>query len=124
MAELKKNLLRECPFCGGEAKIASRSLIDGIHSIESITCKHCHVTIDRIWCQNTPYQTEVNVLEAWNNRATEAGIRAKAIDEFAEKLKRNFRDIGAFTGYEVKREIDEIAEQLKEESTDGKNNGC
>lgn len=45
---------------------------------------------------------------------TEAEIRAKAIDEFADKLKRNFRDIGAFTGYEVKREIDEIAEQLKE----------
>lgn len=45
---------------------------------------------------------------------TESEIRASVIDEFAEKLKRNFRDIGAFTGYEVKREIDEITEQLKE----------
>ncbi len=63
----------------------------------------------RVLCDN--YHELLNELRS---RPTEAEIRASVIDEFAEKLKRNFRDIGAFTGYEVKREIDELAEQLKE----------
>ena len=102
MAELKKNLLRECPFCGGEAE--HEVFNDGFFTLGRVECKQCKAML------TTP---PVNTINAWNNRVTEAEIRAKAIDEFAEKLRRNFRDIGAFTGYEVKTWINEIAEQLK-----------
>lgn len=84
MAELKK-----CPFCGGEAKITCESSYGGI---ETISCKKCHVDIRRLWCEGTPLESEVNVLAAWNNRVTEADIRAKAIEEFADFLHKKAKE--------------------------------
>ena len=49
--------------------------------------------------------------EAWNNRVTESEIRAKAIDEMVERIKIHVKVVG--TTY--LEDIDEIAEQLKEE---------
>ena len=45
---------------------------------------------------------------------TEAEIRAKAIDEFAEKMKAKCNVGGVFVGCEVRRMIEKLAEQLKE----------
>ena len=69
MAELKK-----CPFCGGEAELHI-----GYVSY-SVICENCNI---EVFCRRTKEET----IEAWNKRATESEIRAKAIDEFAEKLK-------------------------------------
>ena len=59
--------------------------------------------------------TEEEAIEVFNNRVTEADIRAKAIEEFAEKIKSNF----VFTDYAeamcFKDKIEELAEQLKGE---------
>lgn len=76
MAELKK-----CPFCGGEA----------ILDREDIFCDDCHLSMkihDRLYNREaeTYEEAKKQTIEAWNNRATESKIRAKAIDEFAEKL--------------------------------------
>ena len=46
---------------------------------------------------------------------TEAEIRAKAIEEFAEKIKSDFTFTDYFAGMCFKDKIDEIAEQLKGE---------
>ena len=46
---------------------------------------------------------------------TEAEIRAKAIDEFAEKLKKSFTFTNYFAGKCFNEHIDKLAEQLKEE---------
>ena len=103
MAELKK-----CPFCGGKAD--TYSSIRGFWSVdcESNECiTHTMVT---------NYDTREEAIEAWNNRATEAEIRAKAIDEFAEKLKKY--TYGRTNGVYVEIPLyilDEIAEQLKGE---------
>ena len=46
---------------------------------------------------------------------TEAEIRAKAIDEFAEKLKKSFTFTNYFAGKCFNEHIDKLAEQLKED---------
>ena len=107
MAELKK-----CPFCGGEAELHI-----GYVSY-SVICENCNI---EVFCRRTKEET----IEAWNKRATESEIRAKAIDEFAEKLKesvdKNFRhfittDTDGFewlTTDSVHTHINEVAEQLR-----------
>ena len=111
-------LIKKCPFCGGEAKITCVSNYGGI---ETISCKKCHVDIRRVWCKDTPLESEVNVLESWNNRVTEAEIRNKAIDEFAEEILKNSQTANRsvfnrdYTIIIHKSVIDEIAEQLKGE---------
>ena len=109
MAELKK-----CPFCGGEAELNYY----GSESIPfySVSCKECGCN------QETSIHKEA-VINAWNIRETEAEIRAKAIDEFAEKAikivyesnnrRRNPqpRDMVADIHYKLR----DLAEQLKEE---------
>ena len=46
---------------------------------------------------------------------TEAEIRAKAIDEFAERLKAKCSVGSVFVGCEIRRMVDKLAEQLKGE---------
>lgn len=90
MAELKK-----CPFCGGEAKYEEFN--DGFFTWGRVECQ-CGVML------TTP---TVATIKAWNNRVTEAEIRAKAIDEFAKALLVN----------EIvdKSVVRRVAEQLKGE---------
>lgn len=102
MAELKKNLLRECPFCGGEANF----LKNGAGCFQ-VYCDNCEV---RQYAY--AHKDKEEAIEAWNNRATEAEIRAKAIEEFAEKLKENIYPMSHGLGV---HDIDRIADQLKEE---------
>ena len=101
MAELKK--LRECPFCGGEAK---EILILGR---DGVSCVECGAMFRAEWEEEAK-----DVVNRWNNRATETEIRAKAIDEFAELILSKL-DVDGRDWY-CARKINEVAEQLKEET--------
>ena len=111
MAELKK-----CPFCGSKAKVLN-------HYNEG-TVEICCADEFGI-CYIAPHTEEGfhlhEVERDWNNRATEAEIRAKAIDEFAEEILKNSQTANRsvfnrdYTIIIHKSVIDEIAEQLKEE---------
>ena len=114
MAELKKNLLRECPFCGGEAVLDR----------EDIFCDNCHVSLkinDRLYCEEAETYAEAKeqTIEAWNTRVTEAEIRNKTIDELLNRLESSTDDFisinGYLTGAECKRLVYATAEQLKGE---------
>lgn len=116
MAELKK-----CPFCGGEAEIISyyfKGTANRKHFF--CQCKACG-TRKQNW---NGYRTNAKAIEAWNNRVTEAEIRANAIDEFAEKLSTDVESfVATVNGVEADlltldyfdEFIFDIAEQLKEE---------
>ncbi len=74
MADLKK-----CPFCGGEAELVEQKHRE-YASTYYVSCKMCN-------CKSIERMNVDAILEAWNNRATEAELRAKAIDEFAENVE-------------------------------------
>lgn len=96
MAELMK-----CPFCGGEAELnyyGSESM-----PFYSVSCKECGCN------QETSIHKEA-VINAWNNRATEAEIRAKALDDFMARINKNTAIADFMREY-----LAEVAEQLKEE---------
>ena len=78
MKELKK-----CPFCGGEVKIHSEQ-VDARTVLDNFVCGKC--------CANTyfDFTDREEAIEQWNNRLTEAEIRAKAIDEFSSLLVARF----------------------------------
>lgn len=107
MAELKK-----CPFCGGEAEL-EREWVDGFYqkyySCVHVVCQKCYATIGRTY--NDKDRSKGYAIKVWNNRATEAEIRAKAIDEFAERIldywdKRGTAQTILF--------LKDVADQLKE----------
>ena len=130
--ELKKNLLRECPFCGGEAEKWS------CDRLITISCKKCNYTRNFNGLVSNK-KTDVPVvyeggivsdsefynryaheeaIEAWNNRSTETEIRARVINEFAEKLKWEYENSIGIPQREIdfaKAVTDQVAEQLKEE---------
>lgn len=100
MAELKK-----CPFCGGEA----------ILDREDIFCDDCHLSMkihDRLYNREaeTYEEAKKQTIEAWNNRVTEADIRAKALDEVLAKVNTmNLWDSRDKDMFRL------VVEQLKEE---------
>lgn len=99
MAELKK-----CPFCGGEVQIYTES-VDAETEVYHFECGSCNS--DTYF----DYADREEAIEAWNNRATESEIRAKAIDEFAERVST----FGTYDYHGNKIDVLEIAEQLKGE---------
>jgi hypothetical protein len=113
MAELKK-----CPFCGGEAE--HEVFNDGFFTLGRVECKQCRAML------TTPPNI---VIKAWNNRPTEAEIRAKAIEEFAECLSLGISEslIWGMLPVDCKEGVSDeiveyvlnaikvVAEQLKEE---------
>lgn len=125
MAELKK-----CPFCGGDCLYKTFEVNDLGDEIPVIFCNWCKVVFKVendspfLNCKDTYKYLEEKNIKAWNNRATEAEIKAKAIDEFAEKLNKKITDFvlehqnqltfvsGVSMGWKF---VDEIAEQLKGE---------
>ena len=86
MAELKK--LRECPFCGGEAKLQREHDIFTDSYEAYFECKDCGARTKSV--DVTGYSRDGSavfnpliLLESlWNNRATESEIRNKAINDF------------------------------------------
>lgn len=60
---MKINILKDCPFCGGKARLFEYDPYDGYqgdctHYV--VYCTECKATIDR--------QKENQVVEAWNKR--------------------------------------------------------
>ena len=108
MAELKK-----CPFCGGEAEI-EREWVDGFYqkyySCVHVVCQKCYATIGQTYGDKD--RSKAYAIKAWNKRPTEAEIRAKAIDEFAEKC---IEKISKYHDPLNILDIRAIAEQLKGE---------
>ena len=128
--------LKPCKYCGEKPKVFSLGVrIDNEYWIrcENKTCQEKPFTAS--------YDTEHEAIEAWNHRVTEAEIKAKAehtyenchnitcrrkcqkdgynlaIDEFAEKLKKEVRPMfDYYYDYRMwEKRIDSVAEQLKEE---------
>ena len=95
MAELKK-----CPFCGSD----------------DIKVGYFHV-----WCANcgvgtTEEMSTEKAIEAWNNRVTEAEIRAKAEHTYENCHNLTCRRKCQKDGYNMA--IDEFAEKLKQMCAD------
>lgn len=133
MAKLKK-----CPFCGWG------TIVEGGILKHYWECNSCHARTDGYVTQeeateawnsrvnefdedkyektvlaemerkHTEQQLLLSELKAVLPTTTEAEIRAKAIDEFAEKLKESFTFTNYFEGKCFKEHIDKLAEQLKE----------
>lgn len=61
--------LRECPFCGGEAKLRNR----GMNTPNYVFCENCGA-VSKIT------ETEADAIKAWNKRSY--------IDEIVEQLER------------------------------------
>lgn len=76
MAELKK-----CPFCGGEAELYQYYPYLRKRCLSTVRCKSCRAN-------SGTWGRKDKAIESWNNRATEAELRANVIDEFAEALKK------------------------------------
>ena len=104
--------LKPCPFCGGEVQY--EEFDDGFFAWGRVKCQ-CGVML------TTP---TVATIKAWNNRVTEADIRAKAIEEFAHELKEKCNNVFPldfhsstqyFTLNGVRKLVDVVAEQLKGE---------
>lgn len=60
--------LKPCPLCGGKAKITSRYFGGKREYIETVSCKKCHLSINRIWSKGMSFETEVDVVKTWNTR--------------------------------------------------------
>ena len=56
--------LKPCPFCGGEAKSKSSVDVFGHEGFFSVLCRKCYA-------RTGYYETEAEVIEAWNRRANE-----------------------------------------------------
>ena len=104
MAELKK-----CPFCGGEVKISTEQ-VDAVTEVYNFVCSSCDSYTYFDYCDRE------ESIEAWNNRVTEADIRAMAIEEFASELKYQWLETSDLNNSKDFFEyVEKIAEQLKEQ---------
>ena len=95
----EKKELKKCPFCGGEVFIP----MDFSEWSTVVVCKKCHAN-------SGYYDTTEEAIEAWNTRA-DADIRAKAIDEFVDRIEY---ELGAEEeDIYCKEVVREIAEQMR-----------
>ena len=70
---MSEEKLRNCPFCGGEAKLYSRA-VDWLLSEHLVRCKKCH-------CITDTYDTKEEAVEVWNRRVADDDIRSKQDDD-------------------------------------------
>ena len=73
---MSKTKLRECPFCGGEAKYIS--FTQGLFVQRFVTCTKCGIETRR------NYLNGAKAIEAWNTR--------KPIDDIVERLEEKSYD--------------------------------
>lgn len=87
MAELKR-----CPFCGGNDIGVKETLEDiNFHTGNTIKiwtyCRNCGATSGTRTIHDCSEDIKIELAhQKWNNRTTEAEIRAKAIKDFLDKL--------------------------------------
>lgn len=141
--ELKKNLLRECSFCGGEAELIEYiETVDGRgDKIARVRCKcgcEIHLTMREFsqaeddfgykggyYSQNKKFWNGMHqrLIDKWNNRATEAEISAKAQREIVEWCFDNKVDFAILERYADKEGVVDCvlkhftSDQLKERET-------
>lgn len=114
-------LIKPCPFCGSKAELICFNIEYGTVTV-GCTNQDCDITMGK------GFFSDEEAIEHWNRRVNESEIRAKAkakaIDEFAEKLNQKITEFvlehqsqltfvsGVSMGWKF---VDEIAEQLKGE---------
>lgn len=121
MAELKK-----CPFCGGNDIGVKETLEDiNFHTGNTIKiwtyCRNCGVTSGTRTIHDCSEDIKIELAhQKWNNRATEAEIRANAISDFLQFVYDNAsnEEYANEDGWAFSDLMDlefKFAEQLKEE---------
>lgn len=117
MAELNNR----CPCCGSEIKGGVQLTGYGYMNRQYIQCDACGLKMETQYNIDGLSQTHLkaitdDLIRRWNNRATEAELRASVIDEFAERLKANMvRTLGGNCIMISQNMLDEIASQMKGE---------
>ena len=97
--------LKQCPFCGGEAK-----LVRTWH-LHHIVCRSCGATIGEVNEHPNDFRTRDEVIAAWNHRA----IDRDALLELAEDLEGPWKlEDGFDTAEELKRGIEEYERAVAE----------
>lgn len=59
---MSNNILKPCPFCGGEAKVQS------FYQNHNVYCTKCHASTEKY------FRTASLAIEAWNRRATDENV--------------------------------------------------
>ena len=82
MSVKDSQILRECPFCGGEAEM-------GINKESTVReyfvgCMNCHIRLYKIGYKR--FYTEAEAIAAWNSRADYHGYEQAAIEAW-ESIK-------------------------------------
>ena len=109
MVELKK-----CPFCGSDAiSIGERTECCGHGENMGIAYVKCEKCGGKTEANEYDYwsKRKAQAIGAWNNRVTEAEIRAKAISDTIEAIKEHTRVVGSTTC----EDLEQLAEQLMRE---------
>ena len=70
--------LKQCPFCGGEAK-----LVRTWH-LHHIVCRSCGATIGEVNEHPNDFRTRDEVIAAWNHRAIDSDELLKIADSLDE----------------------------------------
>ena len=66
-------ILRNCPFCGGEAVLSGKYTIQGVNA----WAVYCGITPNDFFCgaQVTSIESEEEAIRNWNRRVDNGGIR-------------------------------------------------
>lgn len=111
--------IKNCPFCNSdEIRIGECRECGGHGSYDTLVFVKCEKCGGKVEKDDYYYGSKVKtvVIEAWNTRPTEAEIRAKVIEEFAEKIEESlsYEGRGEVVSL-IAQMVAEIAEQLKGE---------
>lgn len=122
MAELNK----KCPCCGSEIKGGVQLTGYWYMNRQYIQCDACGLKMETQYNIDGLSQTHLkaitdDLIRRWNNRATEAELRANVIDEFKEKAFEMFTDFSMNHDFmslgNCETILYEIASQMRGEQT-------
>ena len=73
-------MLRECPFCGGEAELCFGGQgSEKAHGMSFVRCKNCG-SIGKKFILSPDYASNVKAASTWNNRFNEEGSMSDVCD--------------------------------------------
>ena len=69
---MEEGMLKECPFCGGKAKLSNRLVVEGtqVKTVYHIYCTKCLVA-------TAEHDTEYGAIAAWNMRHTPESLQSQ-----------------------------------------------